>query len=357
MLIFTHRLENCIKKNLLPMLLLDPNNYTIEGSFKKKIPYVTNINVTNYVYPKINEKNIYEKIIELMKQISTKNNIIFIYITCGFDDRFKIHSGSDSELNHIKELLYPKDIEQFETIIQKYSNDQNKKNFFINEMIKKYYELRWTPNDIKNNSITLNGGTIISLSDVILNNSVMFIKYCVKIGSYPIDVDITVNYKPMHMNHVCRVIDDYQAKLINYMQQHYCVLFLIDDYFKDNNETSLELKNLIKKKFGLYEQLMARINTYHLLYNTNNLDIQTATSIIVSLIKDISCIVDFNSGTIDKIKKIAENNLPDVKMREWGIMLNILYDDIDIYVNTVAKKYSIKYLNMLPKNIKDKILF
>jgi hypothetical protein len=54
-----------IRKKILLKILLIPEKYIIKGSFRIKIPYVTNIDVIREVYPEINENNIYEKILLL----------------------------------------------------------------------------------------------------------------------------------------------------------------------------------------------------------------------------------------------------------------------------------------------------
>ena len=102
---------------------------------------------------------------------------------------------------------------------------------------------------------------------------------------------------------------------------------------------------------------MVRIETYQKLYNTNNLNIKTATSLVTSIKKNTGKLPGFKSPTIDKIAKIAMNNPPDIKMKKWNHQLDMLYTDINNAVNASAKEYFFKYLNMIPENIRSKYYF
>ncbi|XWV24720.1 hypothetical protein QJ856_gp1063 [Tupanvirus deep ocean] len=355
MLIFTYKLEKYVKKNLIPKILLNPNKYLIKGSFRRRIPYVTDIDIVNDVYPEINENNIYDELVKLIKKIKNEPNIILINITCGNDERFRIKNGSNEELENIRDLLDTNEITEFDIIMEKFKNDQDKKIFYINEMIWKYYRLRWKPNEILDNKKVLSGNMIIKFTDIIKENTVLLLQYYIKIESYPIGVDVIVNYKkPINMESAYSAITDYQIKLANYSNEYYYMLFPLRAYFRDNKKIHHELEELIEKKFGLYKQLMVRIDTYHILYDTNNLDIRTATSIVASLIRDIKNLPQFTTNTINKIKEVSENNPPDIKMKEWSTLLNVLYDDINMAASIAAKEYFFRYLDMVPQNIRHK---
>ena len=356
MLIFTYKMEKYVKKILVPKLLIDPNKYVIKGSFRRRIPYVTDIDIVNDVYPKINENNIYTELVKLIKCINQDQSIILISITCGTDERFRIKTGSDQELVKIRELLQNKEeIEQFDTIIKKYQNDVEKRIFYANELIWKYLRLRWKPQEVLDNRKILSQDLVIKFTDIVKENVMLLLQYFVKINDYPIGVDVIVNYKPMGaVGTYYTSINDYQIKLANYAKEYYYMLFPLRAYFRNNREIYQELENLIEKKFGLYKQLMVRIDTYHILYDTKNLDIRTATTIVTSIVSDIKYLPDFTSNTITKIKEVAQNNPPEVKMREWYILLNVLYDDIDMAASVSAKEYFFKYLNLLPENLKGK---
>ena len=355
MLIFTYKLDKYVKYRLFPKILLLPDKYVIKGSFRRKIPYVTDIDVVSDVYPKINEENIYLELVKLIKNLGSdkQSGIILVYVTCGTDDRFKIESGSDEELESVKSLLDIKEAAQFDFLLKKYADNFNKKIFFATEMIWEHYKLRWIPKEILENRKELPGNVIVKFTDVVKNNTTLLLQYFVKIGLYPIGVDAVVNYKKVDLTAAYKSAGDYQLKLANYSKEYYYMLFPFRYYFRDNKELVKELEDLIEKKLGLYKQLMVRIDTYTILYNTNNLDIRTATDIVTSIIKDVAYLPGFKSGTPDKIRKSAINNTPEAKMDEWNVLLYVLYDEIDASVNEIAKDPFFKYLKMIPEDIRN----
>ena len=131
MLIFSYKLENYIKKKLFRQILLLPSKYDVKGSFRRRIPYITDIDVVNEVYPQINECNIYGELVKLINRILADKNIILVYVTCGVDQRFKIVTGSDIELASMRLLLCGDDAEKFDIVVEQYKNDLDKKLFFV----------------------------------------------------------------------------------------------------------------------------------------------------------------------------------------------------------------------------------
>ena len=355
MLIFTYKLEKYIKTVIFPKILLIPNNYMIKGSFRRRIPYITDIDIVNNVYQSINETNIYEKIIELINRLQDdKSNIILVYISCGVDERFQILTGSDEELNNIKSLLTVPDAKDFDLILEKYANDTDKKMFYITEIIWKYYKLRWTPKDVLNNQMVLQGGIIVKFTDMIAINTTVLLQYYVKIESQPVGFDVVINYKQVEMKASYQLAADYQLKFANYSKEYYYMLFPFKYCFRDNKKIVEELEYLIEKKFGLFKQLMVRIDTYHTLFKTNNLDIATAANIIISISKDTQHLPTFTSNIIDKIREVAINNPPEIKMKLWDTLLSVLYSEINDTANGLAKNYFYKFLNLLPIDQQNK---
>ncbi|AQN68481.1 hypothetical protein [Saudi moumouvirus] len=351
MLIYTYKLEKYVRNKLLPKLLLipDKDKYSIKGSFRRRVPYVTDIDVVNNVYPQINKNNICENIINQINKILNDPNIILVYITCGTDDRFKITTGSEEELNQIKKLLNDKEKIEFENILEKYSEDQSKKIFFLNEIVWEHYKIRWKPQDILNGYINLPENLNKNFNDVVKNNNNLLLQYYVKLGNYPIGVDVVINYDNIDLSQAYKNAGHYQLQLANYSREYYYMLFPLRYYFKNNKEISKEIDDIIEKKYGLYKQLMVRINDYTTLYESGNLDIKTATDIVLSIIRDVKNLKDFTSDTIYQIQKVAINNSPQVKMEDWNTLLKILYKEINFDVNKKSKKYFYHYINLVPK--------
>ncbi|QGR54102.1 nucleotidyl transferase domain containing protein [Moumouvirus maliensis] len=351
MLIYTYKLEKYVKNKLLPKLLLISNKdkYSIKGSFRRRVPYVTDIDVVNNVYPQINKNNIHENLVKQINKISNDPDIILVYITCGTDDRFKISNGSNDELEKIKNLLSDNEKKEFENIVEKYSEDQNKKIFFINELIWEHYKIRWKPRDVLNGYINLPGGVKQNFDDIARNNTNLLLQYYVKLGNYPVGVDVVINYDNIDLSQAYKNAGYYQLQLANYSREFYYMLFPLRFYFKNNKEIYKEIDDIIEKKYGLYKQLMVRINDYNTLYESGNLNIKIATDIVSSIIRDIKSLKDFTSDTIYQIQKVAIDNPPQVKMEDWNNLLKILYKEINDDVNKKSRKYFYHYIGLVPK--------
>ena len=354
MLLFSYKLENYIKYRLFKQILLVPNKFIIKGSFRRKIPFVCDVDCVNNVYPTYNENNIYQAIVELIHKIKNNDRIILVYVTCGLDERFRIIDGSDEDLNRIRSLLKESDIKDFDLALNTYPNDFDKKLFYVTEIIWKYSQLRWTPQNVLDNEMHLPGNVIVKLTDVIKENTTLLLQYYVKIESYPIGIDCVTNYKTVNLKKVYTIAAEYQLKLANYSKEYYYMLFPFKHYFRDNKQILEELEYLIEQKFGLYKQLMVRIDTYLTLFKTANLDIKTATHLVIGIINDCQKLPGFTSNTINKISEIAIDNPPDVKMSNWYILLQVLYDEINAAVNFVAKPYFYKYLNLIPEDLQNR---
>ena len=360
MLIFTYKLEKWIKLNLLPKLLIKPSAYMIKGSFRRRIPYITDIDIVNNVYPEIDESNIYEELLKLISKLKTPEyaGIILVYVTCGVDNRFRIETGSNEELDKIKTLLNDSDAQEFELVQKKYANNFDKKIFFISEIIWKYYKLRWTPSEIVANHKKLNKQVIVKLTDEINKNPSLLLQYYAKISSYPIGVDIVINYKPVDMSNAYQAAATYQLKLANYSKEYYYMLFPFKYCFRDNKQITQELEDLIEKKFGLYKQLMVRIDSYHTLYITNNLDYKTALTMVNTVTKDSENLPDFTSNIPKKTNEIENQNIShDEKLKQWDTLLTVFYGEINGSANAAAKEYFFKYLAMIPEDSKNNYCF
>lgn len=352
MLLYSEKMDRYVKYKLFPKILLDPKKYFIKGSFRRKIPFVTDIDVVNQVYPEINDKNIYQEICNLIESLKTEPNIVLLYVSCGVDERFRIKDGDDAELDKLKMLLDDKDAKEFEDIVEKYEGDSGRKIFFVTEIIWKYYKIHWSPDEVLENKKKLVGDVNVKFTDMVDLNNSLLLKYYVKIETYPIGIDVVVNYKPFNPLEAYKNAADYQLRLANYSKEYYYMLFPFRYYFKDDKLLSRELENLIERKFGLYKQLMTRIDTYHTLYDYNNLDIKTASAIVTSIVKDTTRLPDFQSKVVDEITEVSRNNDPKSKMEKWYVLLVYLYNDINKAVNDKAEEYFYHYLDKIPEDKK-----
>lgn len=363
MLIYSYKLEKYILCHFFPKILLLPDSYVIKGSFRRKIPYITDIDVVNKVFPTITRSNIYSKLINLMERAYADNDIIIVQITCGVDERFRITDGNDDEIKKIKNLLDDDEKLELDKIVEKYSDDVNKKVFFINEFIWPLYKLRWTPYQILNNSMDLRASHRVSFEEVIQSSSSILVQYYLKIGTNLLGVDVVIQYDEIPSERKAyEEAAKYYLKLSNYKKEYYYMLFPLKNYFKPNKKDIYnELEDIIEKKMGLYKQLMVRIDAYRMLYVTGNLDINLAKNIIVNLIKDVAKLPNFYSNVISKIQDVSmDNDLPNKtdnspqhKMDQWNVLLGPLYDHINNAASIAAKEYFYNYLNMIPESKRD----
>ena len=354
MLIYTYKLEKFVKSNFFPKILMVPNKYMIKGSFRRKVPYVTDIDIVNTVYPQINKTNIYDNLVTLIKRVQKENDkIILAFIRCGYDNRFKIVTAGNDEIEPIKKLLTTNEAKEVDLIMEKYHNNQIRKIFYLNEIIWPFYKIMWSPQEVLDNKKILRAGIPLKITDVLQENSSLLLSYFLRIGSYPVGADVVVVYDKVDLKNTYEAAGNYQIRYANYAKEYYYMLFPFRYYFRDDKEKLNELNEVIEQKFGLYKQLMVRIDTYLTLYQNNLLDITTATGIVNSIVKDVAKLSDFKSNILSKISEASLNNPPDVKMAEWNILLDTLYDEINFAANSAAREYFYKFLNMLPENKRD----
>ncbi|MEM3063141.1 MAG: hypothetical protein QW303_06340 [Nitrososphaerota archaeon] len=336
-----------------------PERYHFIGSFSRKIVYITDIDVVNDVYPDINRKNIYSHVMRLVKKMkslvkSGKSRIVFFYIKCGKDERFNVETNFWEKIDEIHQLVEEDDRKEMDVILEKYKDNPDKIKFFVEEMVKEYYELNWMVNDVLQDKLILPGGKEISFRRTIETNDFLLLRYYIKISSYPIGFDVVVKYERTHQFRDLERVKIYLIKRANYKKEYYYMLFRLLHYFyhRDRKKWN-KMITFIEKKFGLYKQLMVRISVYRRLYRLmENFDIEIARNIVVSILKDLKYLPEFRSKISDKIREVATNNPPEVKIKQWDILLNVLYNELNAKLSSDSKKYFFKYLRMVPESVR-----
>lgn len=350
MLIYTYKLEKFIKKYFLPKILMVPDKYMIKGSFRRRVPYVTDIDIVNTVYPDINPNNIYDNLVKLVKRVSNQEKIILAFIKCGTDTRFQIVNADENEIDAIKKLLTGEEAEQIDLVMEKYKNDKTRRIFYLNEMIWPYYKIMWSSVEVLQDYKVLPGGIRVKLTDILKENSYLLLSYFIRIGSYPVGADVVIVYNEIDLKNVYEAAGNYQIRYANYAKEYYYMLFPFRYYFRGDKYKLKELNDIIENKFGLFKQLMVRIDTYITLYQNKVLDIATATGIVNSIVADVQKLPNFKSNIIKKIQEVAIDNPPEVKMADWLVLLDTLYDEINFAANNSAREYFYKFLQMIPEN-------
>lgn len=362
MLVFSYKLEKYIKHKILPKMLLDVKNYSIKGSFRRKIPYVTDIDVVNIVYPTYNRSNIQEAILKLIDSLneSSNQNIILLSMLCGNDNRFILKSCEQCEIDRIKKLLGIRDQEKIDLILKKYHDDLNRKMFYLLELLRPMYKLKWKKSDIMRGEID-HYGINFKFSNVLSKNTSILLQYYVKINSDILGIDIVINYEPMNMEKAYQEAADYQIKLANYSDEYYYMMFPFRYYFRNKPDIRQEIEDIIEKKFGIYKQIMVRIDTYDRLYRSEMLDYQTASNIVKNLISAIQRLpgnpnlpINNFSNILNQLKNVYGEPDENLRIIHWSILMNIVYDEINITLSAISKPYFFKYLEMVDEADRSK---
>jgi hypothetical protein len=342
MLLFSYKLERYIKKKILPRILLS-NNYFLKGSFSRRALYVTDIDVVNKVYPEINPSNIYDKLCDLIRKVQGYNDILLIRITFGYDTRFEPISNTD-ELNKLNGILKQNEIDIINSIKKKYQSDTKSMLFFLNDYLRGFYKIRWTADEVLNNKKILRGDTEVQFTDFIDKSESITIKYYAMIGSYPLGIDAVINYAPLNLKKVYKESGMRTRDRSGYRHEYYYMLFPLRAYFRKNKQIYNEINDVIEVKYGLYKQLMVRIENYHLLYLTGFLKPDLASKIVYSIVKDVGTLENFDSNTIKYINNVKTGDM----MKEWDLLLEVLWNEINDKVNELAKNDFTKYIAMVP---------
>ena len=222
MFIFTYKLEKYIQKECLQKVLLNVSDFRLKGSFKRRVPFVTDIDLTNT--SKIPVGDLYQKIVDLIKKLPS--DIIFLQLGCGTDNRFKLQTGSDEELLSIRDLLSEEDRLILDKVVTEHSESddqkmEQRKLFFINEIIwDKYYKIRFLKDEIISDKKILTGGKEITLRETINANSSLVLQYSVIFGNYPIGPDVAVYYtESVDEQNIYKGAHDYYYLLSNYKKR------------------------------------------------------------------------------------------------------------------------------------------
>lgn len=349
MLIYSEKLKRYIFKNFISEILINTKRCYLKGSFKRKIPYVTDIDIVNTVYPEINDTNIYQTVVDFLKKVDKNQKLILAYINFGFDDRFKLNDFSNQELNKIKSFLNKDEQLELENLLTKYSNDIDKKIYFITEFLYPIHNLKWTSQEIIENKKQLRQNKIVTFTDFISLDIYLVFKFFFKVKAHIVGCDFIVQYK--QIRNAPFDVFKYEVQLSNYNREYYWMLYIFRKYFfTRDKETYNELYKFTELKCGIHKQMLTIIKTYQILYQYKKLTIDTAKIIIINLIS--SCIKlptfrEINLDLVNKIINVSKDNDANTKINLWNNLLNTLFDQINIYLNNISEKQFDFYLNKI----------
>lgn len=357
MLIYSKKLKQHIIKNFINKVLINRKQYYIKGSFNRKIPYVTDIDIVNVIYPQINDKNIYEQVISLIKRLSLDDSIIVCYINFGYDNRFILSDCSNNQLNSIRLLLNDDEKDNFNKIVDKYTNDYDKMKFFLTEFLKPLYKLKWTIEEVLSNQKQLRNNVLVTFTELIILNIYIIFKFFFKIKTHVVGSDLVVQYKKQQKN-IYSDAFNYYVQFSNYNNEYFWMLYLFRQYFQHKNKTLYsKLYNFTEIKCGMYKQMLITIETYQILHKYYKLTIDLAKILVTDLISSCHKLIDFynlNSFLINKIVDTSTNSNALTKINTWYFLLDSMYDKISNYMNKISEKQFYYYLNKIEPSDRQK---
>lgn len=365
MIIYSEKLDRYVQKAILPKILLLPNRYNMTGSFSRKIPYITDIDIFCKVFPTINRNNIYQYLRDFFIKFQRANypDIIFLYVTVSDDERFIIRPETfDEDIERIFGLISIEEQERVKWLINKHS-DKKKAIFFIREYLKEYLKMRWHTDEIIANRKILPGEVSVKMTDVLAKSKSVLFKYFVMIGRVPVGIDnITVYVErdriPVKSEEILGIL----AKEVlqpNYENSVFYMLFPIRAYFKVfDQEKYQELYQLIEYDYGIYKQLFVRIEDYHKLYETGHITIDIATALVRMIIVDLREMDKIQTNIPKQLKEIGFSDETDEnKIRRWALLLDVLNEELQQCLNVDLEETLYEYLQQVPENLRSFFCF
>jgi hypothetical protein len=349
MLIYSKNLYEYVIDKVIPKLIIT-DNFELKGSFKRRSPYVTDIDVVNDAYPSVTKKSIYAELLKLIKRLDDYPQIILINVTCGIDKRFDLKSGSEDELKEITPLLTDHEITAIDFLRIKYANDTERYLFYLRKLLKPLRKLRWTSEEVVSGKKLVRGDLIFDISQILKQNKNLIIKYAVPLEGYMVGFDVAVYYDEVDSQEIYRDARQRHLKDASYNKQYYKLLLDLKGYFYEDKETRFDIDNITQKKLGLYKQQIARLELYDELYRYGQLTIKIAKAMLVKLIQDLAKLSKFKSNAIYQIKKIAINAQLNAEQRleSWHVIIETLIEELKLQVNMLAKPYYEYYVAKIP---------
>jgi hypothetical protein len=353
MLVYTDELEKMIRRKYLSRILISPKGYKLKGSFSRKSRYVTDVDVCTYFDPKYSEQPIklYERLKKIMYYVAGQDDIIFVEAKCGYNDNYKITTASDDEILRIRPMLKIADRETFNILVEKYNDDREILSIALKNFLKKIYRYHWSLREIFYNQKVIYDGSIIKLTDILMKNNNILVRYFVNCMGYYIGID-SANY--YSKNAVVSVRDKYDDLLPAYRHEnfYYYALFVLRYRLRKTHYE--KISEVIDKKFGISKQVLTQIDNYLKMIALDLINYPIAEIIRTSLIKDIQVVNQNNSLGID-------DRLADLKksknLFQWGKILREIQIILEIFLNASAKPYYQKYLELIPENERAKYYF
>jgi hypothetical protein len=348
MLLYSADLKNYVDTIIIPMILISPKYFYI-GTFAKKYPYVSDIDITNIIdcSKPLSSKSKFDKI---MSNINLDNkNILFNYISCGYDDRYLIIDPvKDLERLINKHLLSDKDINDLNLIISKQTELQGQI-VSMQYYLTKYSTIRWTKKEIQAGIKVLKGDKVITFNDELNTNYTAIFHFFVIYNNYYIPMDLAlvcdnaIESKPATLIMANRIIPNVYLYM-KYNKEYYFMLKGMLKYFYSKPEYA-EINRIIEYKYGIYKQLLIQISHLAYLISDKLIPIRIQSRIINNIVHDLYKYIKINDPELNELSVIIPS---DSNSKRIVQILDRMYDIVNTKMNLLTKNSYYKYLALLP---------
>lgn len=355
MLLYSENLYNHIV-DIIPLLIIS-DNFEIKGSFKRKTPYITDVDIVNDAYPQVNKESIRKHLVKLIDSLKKHPEIILVNITCGVDERFVLETGSDEEIKNVEQLLTDEEQNAIDMLRIKYANDRDRFIFYAKQSLKHLRKLRWLPDEIISNEKIVRGDNMINFNRMVYQNKSLLIKYAIPVEGYMVGFDVAVYYDKINpLVEIYELAAERHLLYAAYHREYYNLLFHLKRHLFMDIDLRKQITDITERRLGIYKQLLARTEIYQDLYNYGYLTLTIAKAMLVKFVQDVPKLKGFKTNTIYQIKKVAQNPelTPEAKIEAWTIIIDVLRSEVYQEVNILAEPYYYKYVELIPIEVRKK---
>lgn len=341
MLIYSDNLERLIRRKFLSRILISPKNFKLKGSFSRKTQYVTDVDVCTYFDPVYLEKpaRIYERLRKIVYYIAGQSEVIFVEAKCGYDDTYMIVDASDVELDRVSKKLRPGDRVTFDKLVKEHGHDRSILVIALRAFFKKIYRYHWSLEEIYYDQKVCYDGSIVRLTDVLMENDNILVRYFINCQGYYIGVD-SANYYSKKAR--VSVREKYNDLLPAYRQEkmYYPALFIMRYRLRKTHYDAIS--RIIDRKYGVYKQLLTQIDNYLKMLALDLIDYPIAENIRSKLLVDLPNSSHVNLS--DLLQKLRESH----DLFDWSVTLRKIQDRLEEYLNTDSRNAYYQCLELLP---------
>jgi hypothetical protein len=350
MLLYSEDLFKYVDKTIVPMIVFSGStgsiNYFYVGTFRKRFPYISDIDITNVITCQQNQ-TMQTRSARLMELVTLDNkNVLFNYLSCGYDTRYVI-TDPQQDLVRLRDqnLISSKDVDELNSILSAQLTLDGQTTG-MQYYLTKYSTLRWTKKEIQNGFKKSFDGLVIVFSEVLAANYTAILHFFIIYRNYyiPADLALVCDNKLMDVN---RIIPDVY-KYMKYNKEYYFMLKGMKKFFSGKNEYG-EISRIIEYKYGIYKQLLIQISHLSYLIEDALISVRIQSRILTTIIADIRKYTKIGDAISDVNElSLLNPNKPGDSTRIVQL-LNKLYGVINQKMNTLTKDSYYKYLAKLPE--------